>query len=159
MNLVKKSVAGSVTLPIQFSCITLIYQHRKKSCLSLAGLSIILLVFKAVSRQGWKHQQPEQPGLIGVEGFNSQHFSWRFASNISKCWHEFFKWDNLLPLLGQMPEQQHTDGICFQRQTKLSFIWGAVLLACLPNVISMLEQECPLGSRIWSGTFWELDSS
>lgn len=109
-------MVGSVTLSVQFSCITLIHQHKKKSCLSLVGLSITLFVFKAVCRQGWKHQQPEQPGIIGVEGFNSQHFSWRFASSISKCWHEFLKWDNLLPFLGQMSEQQHNYGICFQRQ-------------------------------------------
>lgn len=103
-------------LSVQFSCMTLIYQHRKKSCLSLVGLSIILFVSKAVSKQGWKQQQPEQPGISGVEGFNSQYFSWRCASNISKCWHEFLKRDNLLPLLGQMPEQHHHYGICFQRQ-------------------------------------------
>lgn len=35
-------MVGSVTLSVQFSYITLIYQHKKKSCLSLVGLSIIL---------------------------------------------------------------------------------------------------------------------
>lgn len=45
-------MVGSVTLSVQFSYITLIYQHKKKSCLSLVSLSIMLFVFKGVYRQG-----------------------------------------------------------------------------------------------------------
>lgn len=104
-------------LSVQFSCITLLSQHKRKACLLLGGLSIVQFVFEAVHRQGWKHQQPEQPGVTGVEGLNSQRFSWRCARNISKYWHEFLKWDNLLFLsdqIGRTTTQNY--GFSFQRQ-------------------------------------------
>lgn len=39
-------------LCVQFSCITLFYQHKRKASLLLDGLSVVLFVFEAVYGQG-----------------------------------------------------------------------------------------------------------
>lgn len=139
----KNSVVGSLYIICTIFLFYFDIPAQKESLFLLVGLSIVLFVFKAVYRQGWKQQQP---GITGVEGLNSQPFSWRCARNISKCWHEFRKWDNLLFLLGQIGRTTPIIiGSSFKGKTSHPL---SSRLACLPNVISVLERECPLWSRI-----------